>query len=73
LSIIPNNRIMSMEQIFQYINKQMLETTIPWGWSIVQDNTKSWETYVAETKARKPNITTKMILEPSVAIVIETL
>jgi len=29
LSIIPNNRIMSMEQIFQYINKQMLETTIP--------------------------------------------
>jgi len=27
LSIIPNNKIMSMEQIFQNINKQMMETT----------------------------------------------
>jgi hypothetical protein len=29
LSIILNNRIMSMEHIFQYINKHMLETIIP--------------------------------------------
>jgi hypothetical protein len=25
--VIPNNKVMFMEQIFQYINKKMLETT----------------------------------------------
>ncbi len=48
LSTNPINKVMSMEQIFQDLNKQMLEIT-----SIVDNNTKSYKVYVLETKAIK--------------------
>jgi hypothetical protein len=48
----PINRVMSMEQIFQDINKQMLEITYKVR-SIAKDNTKSLKIYVAKIEASK--------------------
>ncbi len=65
---------MSMEQIFQYINKQMLETTytLRLGQSLkITPNLKiyMWQ----KLKLEKLNIITKVILDPNVTTIIETL
>ncbi len=50
----PNNKIMSMEQIFQDINKQMLETTytLKLG-QLLKIAPDLKRVYVAKTEARK--------------------
>jgi hypothetical protein len=69
----PNNRVMSMEQILYDINRQMLETTCILRLSQLLKITLDLKKYMwQKLKPKKPNITTKVILEPSVAIVVET-
>jgi hypothetical protein len=40
--------------------------------SIIEDCTRSLKICVVEIKAKKPNIATKMILEPTIATMIKT-
>lgn len=53
LSIIPNNKVMSMEQIFQDISEQMLETTDTLRLGQLLKIAPNLKKYVAKTKARK--------------------
>ncbi len=67
------NKIMSMEQIFQDINKKMLETTYTLRLGQLLKITSNLKKYMwQKLKLKKPNITTKQISELSVAIVVET-
>jgi hypothetical protein len=62
-----------MEQIFQDISKQMMETTYTLKLGQLLKLTLDLKKYMwQKIKPKKPNIATKMILKPSVAIVIET-
>ncbi len=62
-----------MEQIFQDINKQMLETTYILKLGQLLKITPDLKKYMwQKLKLEKPNIATKVILEPSVAIMVET-
>jgi hypothetical protein len=62
-----------MEHIFQNINKQMLETTYTLGLGQLLKIAPYLKKYMwQKLKPKKPNIITKVILEPSVAIVVET-
>ncbi len=71
LFAIPN-KVMSMEQIFQDINK-MLETTYTMRLSQLLKITLDFNKYMwHKLKPKKPNINTKVILEPSVATMTET-
>ncbi len=73
LFTIPNNKVMYMEQIFQDINKYMLETTYTLKLSQLLKITPNLKKYMwQKLKLEKPNITTKVILKPNVVIVVET-
>ncbi len=64
---------MSMEQIFQNISKQMLETTYTLRLGQLLKITPNLKKYMwQKLKPKKPNIAIKGILEPSVTIVIDT-
>ncbi len=72
-SIIHDYIIMSMEHIFQDINKQIMETTytLKLGQLLkIKPNLKNymWQ----KLKPKKPNIATQVIPESNVAIVVET-
>ncbi len=70
LSDNPFNKIMSMEQIFQSINKQMLETTYTLKLSQLLKIALDFKKYMWQKL--KPNIATKQISKPNVATLIET-
>jgi hypothetical protein len=77
--IVPKNLsaihiiIMSMEHIFQDISKQMLKTTYTLRLNQLLQITPDFNKYMwQKVKLKKPNITTKVISEPNVSIVIET-
>jgi len=73
LSTIPNNKDMFMEQIFQDINKQMMETTYTLRLRQLLKIALDFKKYMwQKLKPIKLNITTKVIIEPNVAIVIQT-
>ncbi len=62
LSNIPNNRDMSMEQIFQDINKQMMETTYTMRLSQLLKIALDLKKYMwQKLKPIKLNIATKVI------------
>ncbi len=64
---------MSMEQIFQDINKQMMETTCTLRLGQILQITLDLKKYMwQKLKLKKPNITNKMISKPSVATMVET-
>jgi hypothetical protein len=56
---------MFMEQIFQNISKKMLETTYTLRLGQLLKITPDLKKYVAKTKAKKPNITTKVDALPT--------
>jgi hypothetical protein len=69
----PINKIMSMEQIFQDINKQMLETTYTLKLGQLLKIGLDLKEYMwQKLKLEKPNIAIKQILKPSVPTVFET-
>jgi len=69
----PINKIMCMEQIFQDINKQMLETTYTLKLGQLLKIALDLKEYMwQKLKLEKPNITIKQILKPSVPTVVET-
>ncbi len=73
LSIIPNNIVMSMEHIFKYINKQMMETTYTMKLGQLLKITLDLKKYMwQKLKPKKLNITSKVISEPNVTIAVET-
>jgi len=73
LSINPINKVMSMEQIFQDISEQMLETIYILGLNQLLKITLDLKKYMRhKLKPKKPNIATKMILKPSVTTMVET-
>jgi hypothetical protein len=62
-----------MEQIFQDINKQMMETTYTLRLGQILQITLGVKKYMwQKLKLKKPNITNKMISKPSVATMVET-
>jgi hypothetical protein len=62
-----------MEQIFQDISKQMMETTYTLKLGQLLKLTPDLKKYMwQKLKPKNPNIVIKMILKPSVAIVIKT-
>jgi len=64
---------MSMDRIFQDINKQMMETTYTLRLSQLLKITPDLNKYMwHKLKPKKPNVVNKMILEPSVTTMIET-
>jgi hypothetical protein len=64
---------MSMEQIFQYINKHMLETTYILRLGQLLKITLDLKIYMwQKIKVKKPNIATKVISEPNVATMVKT-
>ncbi len=61
--VITHDKVMSMEQIFQDINKHMLKTTYTLKVSQLLKITLDLKKYMwQKLKPKKPNITTKMIL-----------
>ncbi len=71
--VIPNNIIMFMEHIFQNINKQMMETTSTPKLNQLMKMAQNFKKYIwQKLKPKKPNITSEMISEPSVATMVET-
>ncbi len=73
LSNSPINKIMFMEQIFQDINKQMLEKTYTLRLGQILKMVPNLKNYMWQNlKLEELNIAIKQILEPSVTIVVET-
>jgi hypothetical protein len=73
LSIIPNNRIMSMKHTFQDISKHMMETTYTLRLSQLLKITPNLLKYMwQKLKLEKPNIINKIISKPNVTKVVET-
>jgi hypothetical protein len=73
MSVIPNNKVMSMQQIFQDISKQLFKTIYILRLNQLLKITPYVKKYMwQKLKPEKPNIIIKVILEPSVAIVIKT-
>ncbi len=64
---------MSMEQIFQDINKQIMETTYTLKLSQLLKLTQDFKKYMwQKLKPEKSNITTKVISKPNVTTVVKT-
>jgi len=65
---------MFVEQIFQDINKHMLEMTynLRLGHELLKITPNLKENMWQKLKPKKPNIATKQISKPSVAIMVET-
>jgi len=62
-----------MEQIFQDINKHMLKMTYTLRLGQLLKITPNFKKYMwQKLKLKKPNIATKQISKPSVAIMVET-
>jgi hypothetical protein len=73
LSPNPINKVMSMEQIFQDISKQMLEATYTLRLGQLLKITLDLKKYMRwKLKPKELNITIKMISELSVATLVET-
>ncbi len=72
LSTNPINRVMSMEQIFQDISKQMPETTYVLKLSRLLKIAPDLKKYMwQKLKPKKLNITTKHISKPSIVTMVE--
>ncbi len=64
---------MSMEQVFQDIKRQMLKITCTLRLGQLLKITLDLQKYMwQKLKLEKPNVTSRHILKPSVAIMVET-